>query len=89
VVDSHNEVQVDLQSPLGALLTETYDLFAKGLIEGADGVMDSRWDSHASMLDIHPRKMRVQGISGWLVDLMELASLPTSELEPLVSLLSA
>jgi hypothetical protein len=79
---------IDLASPLGGVLQESYDLFTRGLIDGTDGAMDGRLDSHTSLTDICPAKMMVQGTGVWLYDLMELGTLPQRELDDLVAQLS-
>jgi hypothetical protein len=79
---------IDLASPLGGVLEESYDLFTRGLLDGTDGAMGLRLDSHPSQTYICPAKMMVQGTGVWLYTLMELGTLPRPDLDDLVALLS-
>jgi hypothetical protein len=70
------------------VLEEAYDLFTRGLLDGVDGAMGLRFDSHPSQIYICPAKMKVQGTGSWLYTLMGLATLPPNDLDVLVALLS-
>ncbi len=86
--DGALEPAIDLASPLGGVLEEAYDLFTRGFLEGTDGAMTGRWDSHLSQIYICPAKMKVRGTGSWLYKLMRLDQLPVQDLDPLVALLS-
>ena len=86
--DREQEPAIDLASRLGGVLEEAYDLFTRGLLDGVDGAMGLRLDSHPSQIYICPAKMKVQGTGSWLYTLMVLAKLPPNDLDELVALLS-
>ena len=86
--DREQEPAIDLASRLGGVLEEAYDLFTRGLLDGVDGAMGLRLDSHPSQIYICPAKMKVQGTGSWLYTLMGLAKLPPNDLDELVALLS-
>ena len=86
--DREQESAIDLASRLGGVLEEAYDLFTRGLLDGVDGAMGLRLDSHPSPIYICPAKMKVQGTGSWLYALMGLATLPPNDLDELVELLS-
>lgn len=83
-----NTDRKELASELGAVLSEAFDLYNRGLIDGIEGAMGLRLDSHLTMLYVTPGKMRVQGVGLWLHDLMGLGDVADSELAPLVEILS-
>ena len=86
--DREQEPAIDLASRLGGVLEEAYDLFTRGLLDGVDGAMGLRLDSHPSQIYICPAKMKVQGTGSWLYTLMRLDQLPGQDLDPLIALLS-
>ncbi len=79
---------IDTVSSLGGVLEEAYDLFTRCLLDGTDGAMGLRLDSHPTLIYICPAKMKVQGTGSWPYTLMELVALPRPDLDDLVALLS-
>jgi hypothetical protein len=63
-----------------ALLTEIYDLYQQGLVNGGG-------DAWISLTDVNPQAMRIQGSGAVLASLMGLASIPPGEREVIYGLL--
>lgn len=70
----------DISSEKAALLQEIFELYSQGLLNGGGEAL-------LGVGDIVPNKMRIQGITASLYNLMELWSISSKDIEDVVKLL--